>query len=100
MEQPALYDELNVEGFCRWGTDVSTFADVIDIARPKRILEIGFFRGASSFFWLYLSKAKVLSIDSMRWEGCELNNVKKLMDKFPERFNFICESSDTVHDKL
>ena len=99
MEKPALYDELSVEGFINWD-NAEIFKDVIETVNPKSILEIGFYRGASSFFWLYLSSAKLLSVDSMRWEGCSIENVRKLINRFPDRFSFICESSQTVHNKL
>ena len=99
MEKPKLYEQLGVEGFLDW-TNVEIFKDVIETVQPKSILEIGFYKGASSFFWLYLSQAKLLSVDSMLWDGCSIENVHKLLKQYPERFSFLCDSSLNIKTKL
>jgi len=92
-----LYDEF--AGFLQ-PTSATIFQDVIERVNPQSILEVGFFKGGSAFFWLSFSNARLLCVDSMRWEGCSIENIKKLIDLFPERFAFIGESSTKVYSKL
>jgi len=81
-------------------SSAAIFQDVIRQTNPKSILEVGFFKGGTSFFWLSFSDARLLAVDSMLWEGCSIENIKRLVERFPERFTFICESSTRVYSKL
>jgi hypothetical protein len=99
LEKPEIYDKLGVEGFINWD-NAEIFQEVVKITSPKSILEIGFYRGASAFFWLYFSQATLLSVDSMRWEFCSIENIQKLLNYFGNRFAFICEPSEKIRHRI
>lgn len=90
---------------------MGNFKDVLDIVKPKNILEIGFFRGGSASLWLCGSDAKLTSVDPINdtvtidylkssnqhyliedWQP-QLNAVEKIKKAFPDRFEFIQKKS-------
>lgn len=82
------------------------FKTIIDQINPTNICEIGFYRGSSSYIWLYLSNAKLTSIDSMqdvefplnpRPHGGCLANTDKLKELFPNRFTFYQVDSKFIY---
>ena len=104
---PEIYNNLQVEGCFTWKKESKFFQEVIEIVEPKNILETGFFRGASAFMWLYISKANLTSVDPMaslydpsaKHDGM-LENVDKLKKEFGERFTFIQKDSKIVRPDL
>ena len=81
------------------------FNEVLDITKPKNILEIGFYRGGSANLWLMMSDARLLSVDPIfdnvtneklqregrpipSWQP-QLDAVQKTTLNFPDRFEFI-----------
>jgi len=108
MQKPKEWDELGVEGCFSWENESDFFIDVISITQPTNILETGFFRGASAFLNLYLSKAKLTSVDPMvnlydssaKHDGL-LENVQKLKDHFgADRFTFIQKDSRVIRPDI
>lgn len=94
---PDIYNQLGVEGFVKYRTYNNLIKDVISIVNPQRILEVGFFYGASSFLWLHNSSARVLSVDPMYCKFTErtankteqfirLNNIASY---YRHRFSFL-----------
>lgn len=88
------------------GNDYSIFTDVIQIVNPKRILETGFFKGASAFMLLHLSTAHLTSVDPMiptngtdKHDG-SLENADVLSEMFRGRFSFMRVSSLDVRPHL
>lgn len=65
---------------------------IVEIVKPKRILEIGFNVGISSSVWLNLCDASIVSVDiSDRKET--LVAADMLDARYPGRFKFICSDS-------
>lgn len=105
--KPALWDELNIGGCLYWDDEAVFLADTLNIVQPKNILETGFFAGASAFMWLYLSNAKVTSVDPMvnlydpkEVHTGRIENVDKLKAAFPNRFSFIQKDSRLIRDDI
>ena len=100
-------EELGEGGCLSWENDAPFIVDALSIIQPKNILEIGFFSGSSAFMWLYLSNAKVTSVDPMinlyepnvKHDG-RIENVEKLKRMFPDRFTFIQKDSKVVRPDL
>lgn len=63
--------------------------DVVSRTNPTNILEIGFNRGSSSLLFLYLSDAKVTSIDIVD----KPESVNYLTKTFKDRFSFVLGNS-------
>jgi SAM-dependent methyltransferase len=63
--------------------------DVVTRTNPSNILEIGFNRGSSALLFLYLSIAKVTSIDIIN----NTTSVSYLTNTFNNRFSFILGNS-------
>lgn len=107
MEKPQLLIDLGIEGCFNFEKDAWIFQDVIKRVNPSEILETGFFTGLSSFAFLYLSKANIISVDPMvnlydpniKHDG-KIENVQKLKDAFPNRFTFIQKDSCFVRPDL
>lgn len=105
--RPKLMEELGEGGCLSWENDAPFIVDALSIIQPKNILEIGFFSGSSAFMWLYLSNAKVTSVDPMinlyepnvKHDG-RIENVEKLKRMFPDRFTFIQKDSKVVRPDL
>ncbi len=69
------------------------------VAKPKRILEIGFNAGHSASMWLSRTDATVLSIDYL-YRDCVRIGSEFLKAKFPDRFSFMqCNSLD-LYEKI
>ena len=102
-----------VEGFSGTGFDangeripygvgphsVRCFREIVDIVKPKSILEIGFNLGYSCSIWLNLTNgAKVLSVDiSDKAETLKAGEI--LNEKFFSRFSFIiCDSAKLMEE--
>ncbi len=105
---PKLITDLGLDKGClHWENDAQFIADTLSITQPKNILEIGFFQGSSAGMWLYLSDAKLTSVDPMvnlydanvKHDGL-LGNVDKLKAAFPDRFTFIQKDSKLVRPDL
>jgi len=73
--------------------------EIIDITKPKNILEIGFNIGFSAVQWLELSKAKLVSIDICRHPGT-LPASKEVSKLYPKRFEFINCDSTIVYPQI
>jgi len=106
--KPQLMTDLGIDDGClHWDTDAQFLTDTLSITQPKNILEVGFFRGSSTFQWLWLSDAKVTSVDPMvnlyspetPHDG-KLENVDKLKKAFPDRFTFIQKDSKVVYPDI
>lgn len=106
--KPKLMDELGIDDGClHWDSDAEFLVDTLTLSQPKNILEVGFFRGSSTFQWLWLSDAKVTSVDPMvnlyspqtPHDG-KLENVDKLKVAFPDRFTFVQKDSKVVKPDL
>lgn len=65
---------------------------VLDLTKPKTILEIGFNLGYSSVMWLGLSDCLVTSVD-ISTKDETLSAANTLQARFPDRFNFISADS-------
>lgn len=63
--------------------------DVLALARPMRILEIGYNEGHSARMWLSLSRAVLVSIDIEAHES----SLAALESEFGSRFNFVLGNS-------
>lgn len=101
-----------VEGFSGTGFDangnripygcgphsVRCLREIVEIAKPKAIIEIGLNCGYSSALWLNMSDAYVLSVDiSDRKETLEAGRI--LNEKFFGRFSFIiCDSAKLLDE--
>lgn len=104
LPKPEAWDRLNIGGCFSWEGEAEFLNDVIQITKPRDILEIGFFAGSSAFMWLQLSAAKVTSVDPMvcLYDPKEVHtgrpeNVQKLKDHFgAERFHFIQKDSKLI----
>ena len=78
---------------------LAAIRSILEIVKPKCILEIGFDRGHSSAMWLGLSDASVVSIDIS--DDSELHEaVAVLQRRYPGRLTFIRSDSKVVHNKL
>lgn len=94
------------EGCSGWKSHAPVFKKVLDVVKPSNILEVGFFRGSSSYMWLHLSNANVTSVDPLcdveyplaprKYDGAP-ENVDKLKELFPNRFNFFQLDSKFVY---
>jgi len=95
-----------IEGFSKDGLDsngrpmdygvgahsVRCFREIVEIAKPTSILEIGLNCGYSSALWLNMTDAKVLSVDiSDRAETLEAGRI--LSKKFDPRFFYVISDS-------
>lgn len=80
--------------------DPHIFTDTVEIARPRHILEIGFFNGSSAAFMLANSEAQLISVDPLGGEDHIPGMVEKVMALFPRRFTFIQKRSQDVHGDL
>lgn len=96
IEVPAIFKGV-FDGCSNFESHGQVFKEIIDTVNPKEILEIGFFRGSSSFIWLHLSNANLTTFDPMvdveiplnpRKHDGEIKNVDKLKELFPNRFTF------------
>lgn len=92
------------------------FQSVLSAVQPKNILEIGFYRGGSSFLMLNLSEAKVTSVDPIfnitdvrmgkdiadekTLHAKEFECVDKIKNEFGERFSFIKKSSTDIYEDV
>lgn len=108
LPKPEAYDRLGIDGCFKWENESPFLLDTIEIVKPKNILEIGFFCGASSMMWLQLSDAKLTSVDPManlyepqtKHDGL-IENVQKLKDYFgADRFTFIQKDSKVVYPDI
>ena len=108
MNKPKEWDEIGIVGCFSWEKESDFLKDTIDFVNPTNILEIGFFGGASSFMWLYLSNAKLTSVDpmvnlydsSVQHTG-KIENVQGLKNKFGEsRFTFIQKDSRVIRPDI
>ena len=105
--KPKLMDDLDITGFFTWDGEASFLADTLCIVGPVNILETGFFCGASTFMWLYLSNASVTSVDPMiNLENPNIlhngkpQNVQKLKDAFPNRLTFLQKDSRLIRPDM
>ena len=57
------YTELDLDSCSNAESEGWIFETVLNLVKPKNILEIGFYRGGSSFLMLSLCDAKLTSID-------------------------------------
>ena len=73
--------------------------EIIDITKPKTILEIGFNIGFSAVHWLELSKAKLVSIDICRHNDT-LPASKVISKLYSKRFEFINCDSTVVYPQI
>ena len=74
---------------------VTEMWDAISLIDPKKILEIGFNRGASSLAFLFTDIDEIISCDS---DGCN-QNVIILKSIFKNRFNYAhCPSRDLLRN--
>jgi hypothetical protein len=106
-QRPKLWDDLGIDGCFSWEKEAEFLADTLNIVKPKNILETGFFAGASAFMWLYLSDAKLTSVDPMKnlYEANtphtgKKENIQKLKDAFPNRFTFLEKDSRLIRDDI
>jgi hypothetical protein len=72
---------------------------VVDIVKPKTILEIGFNMGYSSAIWLTLTDANVVGVDISDKDET-LHGAKVLSERYPGRFEFVLSDSAQVLPKL
>jgi len=69
------------------------FEEMVAIAKPKNVLEIGFHAGHSAVLWLAISEANMTSIDPaiapwLNWSHTEKSIL--ILDKtFPNKFSFV-----------
>lgn len=105
--RPELWNELKIAGCFSWENEAMILADVINIVKPQNILETGFFGGSSAFMWLYLSNAKLTSVDPMKnlYDESQQHtgfkeNVGKLQYIFPQRFKFLEKDSRLIRDDI
>lgn len=105
--RPAQWDQLGLYGCFSWENEAAFLADALSIVQPKRILEVGFFGGASAYCWLHLSDAHLTSVDPMvnlydpnEAHTGSLENVTKLQTAFPGRFTFHQMDSRLVRPHL
>lgn len=106
--RPQLMTDLGIdEGCFHWDPEAQFATDALSIIQPNNILEIGYFRGSSAFLWLWLSNAKLTSVDPMvnlyspeiKHDG-SIESVDKLKNAFPDRFTFIQKDSKLVYPDL
>jgi hypothetical protein len=72
---------------------------IVEIVKPKRILEIGFNVGISSSVWLNLCDASVVSVDIS--DRKETLTAAEILDaRHPGRFKFICSDSAVVGERI
>jgi hypothetical protein len=106
-----ILNKLKTGGCSSYVEHGGVFSDVLDIVRPKSILEIGFFRGGSASLWLTMSEANLLSVDPINdtattdflistnqqrlIEPCDdqFVAVQSILENFPNRFSFIQKRS-------
>lgn len=107
------YDQLDLDSCSNSTSEGWIFDAVLNLVKPKNILEIGFYRGGSAFLMMRLSEAFLTSIDPIYNEtddqlgrsaedkykihAKEFECVEKIKDEFGGRFTFIQKRSD---DKL
>lgn len=84
--------------FCLGAHSVRCLREIIEITKPKNIIEIGLNVGVSSALWLEMSEANVMSCDiSDRKETITAGEM--LHDRYGSRFKFvICDSAYLVRD--
>ena len=103
------YNELDLDSCSNTESEGWIFETVLNLVKPKNILEIGFYRGGSAFLMLSLSDANLTSIDPIFNVTDESNGLKKSDEKiihfkefecvdkikkeFGDRFKFIQKSS-------
>jgi len=103
-----LYNKLEIDGYSHWRPCANMIEDVINITKPNRILEIGFFLGSSCFQWLYLSNAEVSSCDPIYCKDDDIHSkihnihidkprsfltINNLCRTFRDRFKFLLMDS-------
>lgn len=110
------YENLDLDS-CSTAQDEGWIFDIIlGWIKPKEILEIGFYRGGSSFLMLSLSDANVTSVDPIfnitdsqlgrsiedQYEihEREFASVEKIQREFKERFKFYQKSSLDIRPDL
>lgn len=78
---PNIYNVLNIEGFIKYQTHNLLIKDVLRKTKPNKILEVGFYHGASTFLWLYNSNADIVSVDSMycKYTSIYVNKVRQFI---------------------
>lgn len=103
------YDELDLDSCSNPLSEGWIFETVLNIVKPKSILEIGFYRGGSAFLMMSLSDAKLTSIDPIfndtdlylgkkkedeyTIHAKEFECVEKIRKQFGRRFKFIKKES-------
>lgn len=104
------YNELDLDSCSNAESEGWIFETVLNLVKPKNILEIGFYRGGSSFLMLSLCDAKLTSIDPIFNDtdlylgrkkedeflihAKEFESVEKIKKEFGDRFSFIRKRSD------
>lgn len=104
------YTELDLDSCSNAESEGWIFETVLNLVKPKNILEIGFYRGGSSFLMLSLCDAKLTSIDPIFNDtdlylgrkkedeflihAKEFESVDKIKKEFGDRFNFVRKRSD------
>lgn len=104
------YTELDLDSCSNAESEGWIFETVLNFVKPKNILEIGFYRGGSSFLMLSLCDAKLTSIDPIFNDtdlylgrkkedeflihAKEFESVDKIKKEFGDRFSFIRKRSD------
>lgn len=103
------YLELDLDSCSNTESEGWIFEAVLNLVKPKNILEIGFYRGGSAFLMLSLCEARLTSIDPIfnvtdelygrkkedeaEIHSKELECVKKIKQEFGQRFKFIKKDS-------
>jgi len=75
--------------------NIKAFREIIEIVKPKEILEIGFNVGYSSAMWLEISDCRVLSID-ISSKAETIAGAEFLRKKYDSRFKFMLGSVDNL----
>lgn len=107
LPKPEAWDQLGIEGCFSWENESDFILDTLEIVKPRNILEIGFFRGASAFMFLQLSDAKLTSVDPMfntydanAVHDGKIENTVNLKKYFGNRFTFIQKDSKKVYNDI
>jgi hypothetical protein len=104
IPKPPLMVNSGIGSMIDFENDGYALIEAINEAKPKNILETGFFQGGTSFIFLYYSTANVTSVDPMgdpkRGFNGRIENVEKIKALFPGRFNFIQKASRDAYPEL